>query len=139
MKQHLVVGSWQDLHDRAAQVRFVVFVEEQKVPADLELDELDAECVHALVEVAGKAVATGRLCPDGRIGRMAVLTPFRGRGLGSEILRALISAAQLRGQHETYLHAQMHAIGFYERHGFIAEGPEFDDAGIAHRLMRRTT
>jgi predicted GNAT family N-acyltransferase len=70
---------------------------------------------------------------------MAVLTPFRGRGLGSEILRALISAAQLRGQHETYLHAQMHAIGFYEHHGFIAEGPEFDDAGIAHRLMRRTT
>ena len=138
MKQHLVVGSWQDLHDRAARVRFAVFVEEQKVPAELELDELDAECVHAVIAIDEQPAATGRLCPDGRIGRMAVLTPFRGQGLGSEILRALISAAQLRGQHETYLHAQMHAIGFYERHGFIAEGPEFDDAGIAHRLMRRT-
>ena len=137
MKQHLVVGSWQDLHDRAARVRFVVFVEEQKVPAELELDELDAKCVHAVIAIDEQPAATGRLCPDGRIGRMAVLTSFRGRGLGSEILRALVSAAQLRGQHETYLHAQMHAIGFYERHGFIAEGPEFDDAGIAHRLMRR--
>ena len=137
MNRHLVVGSWQDLGEQAAQVRFVVFVEEQKVPAELELDELDAECVHALVEVEGKAVATGRLCPDGRIGRMAVLKEFRGQGFGSEILRALISAAEMRSQHETYLHAQLHALGFYAQHGYLAEGPEFEDAGIAHRQMRR--
>jgi predicted GNAT family N-acyltransferase len=138
MNKHLVVGSWQDLGDRAAQVRFVVFVQEQKVPAELELDELDVDCVHAVIEIDDQPVATGRLCPDGRIGRMAVLEASRGQGLGSEILRALISAARLRGQHETYLHAQLHALGFYTQHGYVAEGPEFDDAGIAHRLMRCT-
>ena len=137
MNRHLVVGSWQDLRDRAAQVRFVVFIEEQKVPAELELDELDAECVHAVIKINDQPVATGRLCPDGRIGRMAVLKDFRSQGLGSEILRALISAAEMRGQHETYLHAQLHALGFYAQHGYVAEGPEFEDAGIAHRQMRR--
>ena len=137
MNRHLVVGSWQDLRDRAAQVRFVVFIEEQKVPAELELDELDAECVHAVIEIDDQPVATGRLCPDGRIGRMAVLKEFRDQGLGSEILQALISAAEMRGQHETYLHSQLHALGFYAQHSYVAEGPEFEDAGIAHRQMRR--
>lgn len=137
MNKHLVVGNWQNLSDQAAQVRFTVFVQEQKVPAELELDELDADCVHALIEIDSQPVATGRLCPDGRIGRMAVLKNFRGQGLGSEILRALISAAEKRGQHETYLHAQLHALEFYAQHGYLAEGPEFEDAGIAHRQMRR--
>jgi predicted GNAT family N-acyltransferase len=108
------------------------------VPEALELDGRDRDCMHALIEVGGQAVATGRLSPDGRIGRMAVLASYRGQGLGGNLLAGLISAADHRGLRETYLHAQMHAIGFYERHGFIAEGPEFDDAGIAHRLMRRT-
>ena len=137
MNRHLVVGSWRELGEQAAQVRFVVFIEEQKVPAELELDELDVECVHALIEVEGKAVATGRLCPDGRIGRIAVLRDFRALGLGGEIMQALISAAEQRGQHETYLHAQCRALGFYAQHGYVAEGPEFDEAGIPHRQMRR--
>ena len=138
MSKHLVIGSWQDLRDRATQVRFVVFVEEQKVPAELELDELDAECAHAVIEIDDQPVATGRLCPDGRIGLMAVLKDFRSQGLGSEILRALISAAEKRGHDETYLHAQLHALDFYARHGYVAEGPEFDEAGISHRHMRRS-
>ena len=107
------------------------------MPEALELDGRDANCIHALIEVDGQAVATGRLSPDGRIGRMAVLASYRGRGLGGNLLAGLISAADHRNQRETYLHAQMHAIGFYERYGFVAEGPEFDDAGMAHRLMRR--
>ena len=139
LSQQLLLGRWAELEKRATTIRFMVFVQEQQVPAALELDGHDADCIHALIEVDGQAVATGRLSPDGRIGRMAVLASYRGQGLGRSLLAGLLSAADQRGQHETYLHAQMHAIGFYERLGFIAEGPEFDDAGIAHRLMRRTT
>lgn len=138
LNQRLLLGSWADLGARATPIRFMVFVQEQQVPEALELDGRDADCIHALIEVEGRPVATGRLSPDGRIGRMAVLASYRGRGLGGNLLAGLISAADRRNQHETYLHAQMHAIGFYERFGFVAEGPEFNDAGIAHRLMRRT-
>ncbi len=138
LDQQLLLGSWAELGARATPIRFRVFVQEQQVPEALELDGRDANCIHALIEVDGQAVATGRLSPDGRIGRMAVLASYRGRGLGGNLLAGLVAEADRRGQRETYLHAQMHAIGFYERHGFIAEGPEFDDAGIAHRLMRRT-
>ncbi len=138
MNKHLAIGDWQDLGPRASQVRFTVFVQEQGVPVELELEPLDADCVHAVIEIDGRPVATGRLCPDGRIGRMAVLKDFRSQGLGSEILRALISAAEKRGHDETYLHAQLHALDFYARHGYVAEGPEFDEAGISHRHMRRS-
>ncbi|MBU3724388.1 MAG: GNAT family N-acetyltransferase [Burkholderiaceae bacterium] len=137
MSKALSLGSWSDLGNAAAKIRFAVFVDEQNVPQELELDDLDPLCVHALIQIDGQPVATGRLCPDGRIGRMAVIKAFRGQGLGDEILGALISAAASRGQSETHLHAQVHALGFYERHGYTADGPEFEEAGIAHRTMRR--
>lgn len=131
------VGNWRELGPAATTIRFEVFVNEQGVPESEELDRLDAICLHAVIHHDGLAVATGRLCPDGRIGRMAVLKEFRGKGFGGKILLALIAAANERGQHETYLHAQLHALGFYSRYGFLAEGPEFDEAGIQHRTMRR--
>lgn len=136
-KAKVKVGNWKELGDAAATIRFRVFVHEQGVCESEELDELDPLCVHAVIHQVGLAVATGRLCPDGRIGRMAVLKEFRDQGFGGQILRALITAASERGQHETYLHAQMHALGFYARYGFVAEGPEFEEAGIRHRAMRR--
>jgi predicted GNAT family N-acyltransferase len=131
------LGDWSTLCEAATAIRFVVFVEEQKVPADLELDAWDAQCLHALArDPSGRAVATGRLLPDGHIGRMAVLRDARSIGAGSLVLRALMAAARERGHAETVLSAQTHAIGFYEKHGYLAEGEIYDDCGIPHVDMR---
>jgi predicted GNAT family N-acyltransferase len=131
------LGAWEAMRVRAVPVRYAVFVEEQKVPADIELDEFDPLSLHALaIDRQGRVVGTGRLLPDGQIGRMAVLREARGRGVGSALLQALMQAARARGDLEIALSAQTHAIPFYVRFGFIAEGGEYDDAGIPHRRMR---
>jgi len=136
MKRSLRLGDWAALEHPALEVRFAVFVNEQRIPAEDEVDSLDPVSLHAVIERDGQAVATGRLCPDGRVGRMAVLKNYRGQGLGAEILGALVLAAAQRGQLQTYLHGQVSAIRFYEKFGFVAQGPEFLEAGIPHRLMR---
>jgi predicted GNAT family N-acyltransferase len=137
---------WASACSRATPVRFTVFVEEQHVPQAIELDEYDAASLHALAwSPQNEVVGTGRLLPSehhaGRIvahvGRMAVLSSWRGRGVGSAILRALVDAARARGDTEAVLAAQVHAIGFYRAHGFAEEGAVFVDAGIPHRRMRR--
>jgi len=118
-------------------VRERVFVEEQAVPADLEWDGLDADCVQAVAESAEcDVIGTGRLHPGGKIGRMAVLREWRGAGVGAGLLRVLMDEARSRGMEEVYLHAQTRVLGFYERLGFVAEGEEFDEADIPHRAMR---
>ena len=128
---------WEAARPLAAPIRFAVFVEEQKVPEEAEIDERDPHCVHALAwSDDGRPLGTGRLLPDGHIGRMAVLRQARGSGVGSALLRALMQAARRRGDRELMLSAQTHAIGFYERFGFVAEGEQYDDAGIPHRAMR---
>lgn len=117
-------------------IRETVFVKEQNVPVDLEWDGLDPICTHVIAYVNGRTpVATGRLLPDGHIGRLAVLKPWRRRGIGSNILQSLIAIAKSRGIATCALNAQTHAIAFYECHGFVVEGEEFDDAGIPHRHM----
>jgi len=117
-------------------IREQVFVVEQRVPVALEWDGLDPVCTHVIACAKdGSAVGTARLLKDGHIGRMAVLRPWRKRGVGSCMLVALIGIARQRGKLRCALNAQTHAIAFYERHGFVAEGEEFDDAGIAHRHM----
>ena len=119
-------------------VRFTVFVQEQGVPREIELDAHDPRCVHALaLDDAGNAVGTGRLLPDGHIGRMAVLTQWRGRGVGGSILDALIAEARRRGFAEVALSAQVHALAFYRAHGFKPVGGIYDEAGIPHQAMRR--
>jgi predicted GNAT family N-acyltransferase len=118
------------------EVRTRVFIEEQKVPKDLEWDELDEACIHALAFAGDRPVGTGRLTPDGHIGRMAVLAGWRNRGVGAALLSHLMDAARERGDAFCELNAQVSAIGFYERHGFHVEGEEFMDAGIPHRVMR---
>ncbi|MCA3216205.1 MAG: GNAT family N-acetyltransferase [Burkholderiales bacterium] len=134
------LGAWIDLRDEAAPIRYAVFVDEQKVPAEIELDDWDALSLHALaLDAQGRVLGTGRLLPDGHIGRMAVLQSARGQGVGTALLRALLQAARARGDREVVLSAQTHAMPFYEKAGFIAEGDEYDDAGIPHRQMRLST
>lgn len=132
------VGSWADHAEPATTVRHEVFVVEQRVPLEEELDSQDAECLHAVVYGPdGSPVGTGRLLPDGHIGRMAVRRPYRGKGVGALLLTRLVDEARRRGHLQVALAAQVHAQGFYAAHGFVAEGPVFLDAGIDHVTMRR--
>lgn len=126
--------------ERAYEIRRRVFLDEQRVPPELEFDADDAHALHALAIVAGEPVATGRLVVRGdhaQIGRMAVLAEHRGHGVGRAILEELVRAASERGASRVILHAQVQAIGFYESLGFKAFGEVYDEAGIPHRNMER--
>jgi len=124
-----------------AAIRLEVFVGEQRVPPEEELDDLDAEAVHVLARVDGTPAGTGRLIlqdeETARIGRMAVLKAQRGTGIGAAILERLTDEARRRGIRRLTLSGQLHAIPFYERFGFTAHGDVFLDAGIEHRNMDR--
>ena len=133
----LRLGGWAELAAQAAPIRFEVFVEEQRVPAEMELDEFDALSCHALALVDGRPVGTGRLLPDGHIGRMAVVVGWRGRGVGAALLQALIDEAGHRGIAQLALSAQTHALGFYRRFGFMPEGEVYEEAGLPHQVMTR--
>lgn len=132
-------GDWTALNADAKLIRFEVFVEEQKVPAELEMDHMDAVCLHAVAyDADGTPVGTGRLLPDGHIGRMAVRLTARGSGVGGALLQVLMAQARARGDKQVVLSAQSHAAPFYERHGFAIDGDEFFEAGIAHINMQYT-
>ncbi|MET8979801.1 GNAT family N-acetyltransferase [Streptomyces sp. NPDC004539] len=123
-------------------VRKEVFVVEQGVPEELEYDADDAGALHVLaVRDDGVPLGTGRLVGDGEaghLGRLAVTREARGLGVGAALVRAIEEAARERGFTAVELHAQTHALGFYERLGYTAYGPEFPEAGIPHRAMRRS-
>lgn len=139
----LHTGDWAALGEAASLVRTAVFVQEQGIAQDDEWDALDATAWHAVLRNRlGQPVATGRLLPgdvDGtaRIGRMAVLRPLRGSGLGEAIIGALEQAARARGDSAVVLGAQRSAEGFYRRLGYAPEGEPFVEVGIAHIHMRK--
>ena len=119
-------------------VRETVFVHEQQVPLEEEWDALDPECVHVVARtIDGTPIGTGRLTPEHKIGRMAVLRQWRGKGVGDALLLALVEQAHQRGWREVALNAQVTAIDFYLRHGFQPYGERFREAGIEHQAMRR--
>jgi predicted GNAT family N-acyltransferase len=119
-------------------IRLRVFVEEQNVPLELEWDGEDERCEHALAYAPDETpIGTGRLLPDGRIGRLAVFKEWRGQGAGSALLEYFLELAREKGFTTVTLHAQTHATAFYARHGFEAHGDEFMDAGIPHVEMSR--
>ena len=124
---------WSEDKEQLREIRKVVFIQEQNVPIELEWDDRDAACWHALIELDGKAVATGRLDTDGKIGRMAVLSEVRGQNLGKAVLNQLIKIARREGIAKTYMHAQCHALRFYLKNGFVAVGDIYDEAGIPHQ------
>lgn len=136
------VGAWHDLGRAAQAIRSAVFVDEQKIPAELEWDEADGGAVHAVAyNRLGLAVGTGRLLPHvpgvAKIGRMAVSQAVRGGGVGRAVLEALMGHARARGDREVLLHAQASAASFYARAGFSPRGPVFEEAGIPHIEMVR--
>jgi predicted GNAT family N-acyltransferase len=118
-------------------LREKVFIRELSVPADMEWDEFDPQSRHVVASVDGIPIGTGRLLPDGHIGRMAVLREWRGQGAGSALLTGLMEIARTLGMQRVLLNAQVQALPFYLRHGFQAEGDDFLDAGIPHRRMWR--
>ncbi len=121
-------------------IREQVFIKEQGVPSDLEWDGLDQDAIHllAVVTPSQQAVGTVRILNDGHIGRMAVLDEWRNQGIGRQLLKQIIDVAHQLGLKQVFLAAQTTAIDFYTRYGFVPEGEEFMDAGIAHRNMRLT-
>lgn len=128
-------GDWDLLADIASGIRRVVFIDEQQVPQEEEWDGQDPACRHFLAYLNGKPVGTARLLPDGHIGRVAVLADARGAGIGGRLMDAAVVTAQRLGHRQVALSAQLHALAFYERLGFVAHGDEFMDAGIPHREM----
>ncbi len=130
------IADWERDQATLRAIREAVFVAEQNVPPELEWDGIDQDCLHVIAYTNDRtAVGTARLLRDGHIGRLAVLAPWRGRGAGSALLLKLIAIAKTRGINSVALNAQTHALAFYQRFGFVAEGSEFDDAGIPHRHM----
>jgi len=128
--------TWDQGSVTLSQLRRTVFMEEQGVPPELEWDGEDADACHVIATLAdGTPAGTARMLEDGHIGRLCVLAPFRHRGIGRALLRALLERAAERGMGRVFLHAQVQALGFYQAEGFHAEGPEFLDAGIPHRYM----
>jgi predicted GNAT family N-acyltransferase len=141
----VALTDWQTDGEALSQVRFTVFVREQGVPPEIEMDELDADqarCRHVVArDASGQVIGTGRLIldkPVPRIGRMAVLKSWRGGGVGAALLETLCAEARHLGYTQVLLHAQSHATPFYYGQGFLSQGAEFVEAGIPHQEMRRT-
>ena len=135
----ILIKPWTQASQEAFRIRKAVFIDEQGVPEEMELDEFDAAADHVLAFLGNQCVGTARLVDSGlqsfQIGRMAVLANFRGQGIGLEILKALIDRAKSLGASTLNLHAQVSAIPFYEKLGFLVQGPMYEEAGIPHRNM----
>ena len=129
-------ADWNVDAEQLSNIRRLVFIVEQKVPQEAEWDGRDDSCWHWLAtDLADLPMGTCRLLPDGQIGRMAVLSNYRRRGIGAALLRTAIEKARHLGFSNVYLHAQTHAIGFYQQLGFKKNGQEFVEAGIPHYQM----
>ena len=136
------VAAWDDLREPARRIRSAVFIEEQRVPLEMEWDDADDACLLAVgFNRLGQPIATGRLLPSesgtAKIGRVATHRVLRGSGVGRQVMDALMDAARRRGDKRILLHAQRTAESFYRGLGFSAQGEEFDEAGIPHIEMTR--
>ena len=129
-----------DEFERAFAIRRTVFIQEQRVPESIERDEFDLTAIHVIALDGDRVVGTGRLARIRgvpRIGRMAVLPPYRGRGVGKAILLKLLEAARAEKIPEVHLAAQLPVEGFYAKLGFLPYGEVFAEAGLLHRMMRQ--
>lgn len=126
-------SDFEDVH----YVRNLVFIVEQQIPVELEFDELDSQC-HLFIarDMQRLPIGTARLSPEGKLGRMAVLPEWRGQGVGESLLRAVIEKARNMNLSKITAHAQLGALGFYEKSGFIKVGDVFSEVGIAHQAVQ---
>ena len=138
MQYHIKLTNWANDAERLGDIRRTVFIEEQKVPENLEWDESDDDATHVLAtNNDNKPIATARIKADGHIGRMAVLKAHRKHGVGSAMLKQLIEHARTQQLARVFVDAQITAMPFYAKHGFVAISDEFMDAGIPHKTMQR--
>ena len=129
-------ATWEDDREALCEVRFSVFVDEQQIPRDVEIDAQDPTCEHVLAtDSEGHPIGTARLCPDGHIGRVAVLAHWRRHRVGTALMQSLIDRARRRSFGRIELSSQLSALPFYEALGFVARGPTYLEAGIDHRAM----
>jgi predicted GNAT family N-acyltransferase len=129
--------TWEQAEAAAAPIRFAIFMHEKHVEG-IELDALDRDCLHAVAyDDSGSAIGTARLMPDGQIGRMAVVKDWRRRGVGGELLDALIAEARKRGLSEVRLSAPLQALEFYRSQGFIPDGKILEVDGVLQQAMRK--
>lgn len=134
----VMTADWAEHRFKLVQLRTAAFVDEQGVPPEIEMDSEDAGCHHLLALLGEEAVGAARLLADGRIGRLAVLKPHRGCGIGVRLLRASVALAESLGMKNLYLHAQVQTLEFYRREGFVDDGDAFIEAGIRHQNMCRS-
>jgi len=134
-----ILKSWADAYPIAFPIRHQVFVLEQQIPIELEIDKQDLIAQHLIVTFNHKPLGTARIFRANidsdnhfKIGRLAILKEYRRQGLGSKMMGILINYAEIHHYKKISLHAQIDALSFYEKLGFIAEGPEFDEGGILH-------
>jgi len=133
---HILPVDWMTHKEALQAIRGAVFIEEQGVPKEIEWDGEDDVSHHFMaINEAGQRVGCGRLLPNGRIGRMAVLPEYRGQGIGRQILDAAVARASELGFRRVTLHAQLAVVDFYRKAGFLPEGDEFSEAGIQHQAM----
>jgi len=138
MSEQIQRTTWQKDKEFLSHIRYQVFVDEQKVPIELEIDDDDPLAAHVLCLVDGQPVGTGRILLDGHIGRLAVLKAHRKQGYGNKILDHLELIAREHELTQVFLNAQVSAIPFYEKRGYKIISDVFDDAGIPHQTMRKT-
>lgn len=129
---------WSKHQNELTAIRSKVFIEEQKVPVELEVDEHDPDAIHFLVMNEDKQfIGTARLLNDGHIGRLAVLKEYRNQGIGTKLLSDILYKAEQLNITRVFLNAQVDAEKFYKNHGFVSKGEVFMDAGIPHIKMTK--
>ena len=136
---NITLGTFEELYDAIHEVRTAVFIVEQEIDASLEFDDDDYICIHVIAKENGKSIGTGRVKPDGRIGRMAVLNDYRRKGVGRALMQTLEQEAKEKGFPPLWFNAQVSAIPFYEALGYQVVGNEFMEAEIPHKRMRNNS
>ena len=139
MTSEIIIGSYQKLQNQCNLIRYSVFVEEQNIPESIEIDDRDNVCLHVIVKINNKPIATGRIDieKEGKIGRLAVIKDYRNKGYGSLIVNKLEEIAQQKHLTSVWLNAQKASIKFYQRLGYQIIGDEFIEANIVHQKMSK--
>jgi predicted GNAT family N-acyltransferase len=140
MNISIQITHWGEAKSQVMPIRHEIFIKEQKVPEELEWDEFDQGALHAIVKKDDEVIGTARLIIDNtiaRIGRMAIKKEFRGQGIGQEMLEALVTKSLELDVSLIKLHAQVHAVSFYAKLGFVTHGEIFSEAGIDHVNMQK--